>query len=148
MPQPLENAISQIVNVLRTVSGIKNVPLNPPSTISYDTFILVYPSTGVMDASPTGTKKGLHDLAIDALSTDMDKARTLERLKPFLDTIPLALLRQVSFDTNGNPGQRFNNTIETFESLTYSFIPQGDYGGVPICGYHFSMNKTKILTGL
>lgn len=144
----IESAIVQITGVLRTVSGIENVPLNPPSVMSYSLFILVYPSTGTFDASPTGTKKGLHNLAVDFLTKDMDKAKTIERIKPYVDSIPLALLRQVSFDNSGNPGQRFGDTISTFESVSYSFIPEADYGGVPVCGYHFQMNNVKLLTSL
>ena len=144
----INSAIDQIVAVLRTVSGIENVPINPPSVMSYSTFGLVYPSTGVFDASPTGTKKGLHNLAVDILSKDMDKAKVIERIKPFVDSIPLVLLRQVSFDSSGNPGQRFSNTISTFESVTYSFIPEADYGGVSVTGYHFQMNNVKLLTSL
>lgn len=148
MTQPIESAINQICIVLRTVTGMENVPLNPPSVMSYSTFGLVYPSTGTIDASPTGSKKSLHNLAIDILTKDMDKAKTIERIKPFVDSVPVALIRQVSYDTNSNPGQRFGNTIQTFESVTYSFIPEADYGGVPVCGYHFSMNNTKILVNL
>lgn len=148
MAQPFESAISQIVIVLRTVTGMENVPLNPPSVMSYTTFGLVYPSTGVIDASPTGTKKSLHNLAIDILTKDMDKARTIERIKPFVDSVPVILIRQISFDVSGNPGQRFGNTIQTFENISYNFIPEADYGGVAVCGYHFSMNNTKILVSL
>lgn len=148
MPEPFEGAINRIIAVLRTVSGIENVPLNPPSVMSYQTFGLVYPSTGTFDASPTGTKKGLHTLSVDILSKDMDKARVIEKIKPFIDTVSMSLIRQVSYDSDGNPGQRFNNTISTFESVTYSFIPEADYGGVPVTGYHFQMNGVKLLTSL
>lgn len=148
MTEPFEGAINRIIVALRTVSGIENIPLNPPSVMSYATFGLVYPSTGTFDASPTGTKKGLHNLSIDILSKDIDKARVIEKIKPFVDSISIALIRQVSYDSDGNPGQRFNNTISTFESVTYSFIPEADYGGVPVTGYHFQMNNVKLLTSL
>jgi hypothetical protein len=147
-PTDVNSAINQIVAVLRTVSGIENVPLNPPSVMSYTTFGLVYPSTGTFDANPTGTKKGLHNIAIDILSRDMDKANVINKIKPFIDSVSLALLRQISYDVSGNPGQRFGDTISTFEDVTYSFIPEADYGGVPVTGYHFSMNNTKLLTSL
>ena len=148
MSEPFDGAINRVIAVLRTVSGIKNVPLNPPSVMSYSTFGLVYPSTGQFDASPTGTKKGLHTLSVDILSKDMDKALVINKIKPFIDTVSMALIRQVSFDSDGNPGQRFGNTISTFESVSYSFIPEADYGGVPVTGYHFQMNNVKILTSL
>lgn len=150
MSQPAESAISEIVNVLRTVDGIKNVPLNPPTVMSYDTFGLVYPSTGrFTTGAPSGTKRGLHNIAIDVLTTNIDMARTFARMKPFIDTVSMALAREISYDSNGNPGDQFNNTIETFDDLDYSWVPVGtDYGGVQVTGLHFIMTDVKILVPL
>lgn len=150
--QSLENCILEIVKVLRTVSPFTNgnnqVPLNPPTMMSYSTFAVVYPFTGTMDTGPTGSRKYLHNIAIDVLTKNMDLARAIETMKPLIDTVPTALIREVSYDSDGDPGGQFNNNISTFASLTYQFIPQGDYGGVPVIGYHFAMNDVKILVNL
>jgi hypothetical protein len=149
--QALEKAVREIVTVLRTVSPFTNsnqVPLNPTSVQSYSTFAVVYPYTGSIDTGPTGSRKALHNIAIDVLTKNMDLARALESTKPLVDTVPLALLREVSFDSDSNPGQQFNNSISTFARITYQFIPQGDYGGVPVIGYHFAMEDVKILVNL
>ena len=58
MTEPVDNACNEIVAILRNVSGIQNVPINPPSVMSYSTFGLVYPFTGIFEAAPTGTKEG------------------------------------------------------------------------------------------
>jgi hypothetical protein len=147
--EPAEGAISQVVTVLRTVSGIDSVPLNPPTVMSYKTFGLVYPFTGNFNfGSPTGTKRGLHNIAIDILTTNMDFARTMSLMKPFIDTVALELGRQISYDSDSNPGQKFNNTIDTFSGLDYSWIASADYGGVLVTGLHFIMTDVKILTSL
>lgn len=150
MTQPAESAIEEIITVLRTVDGIENVPLNPPSVMSYKTFGLVYPANGTYTAgAPTGTKRGLHNISIDILTVNIDPARCIAQMKPFLDTVSMALSRQVSYDSDGNAGGQFNHSIETFVNLDYTMVlTPADYGGVPVLGIHFTMNQAKILTDL
>lgn len=150
MSEATDDAITQIITVLRTVSGIDNIPLNPPSVKSYNTLGLVYPSNGeFMMGNPTGAKFALHNIAIDIITTEIDFARCMAKLKPLIDTVSMAFGRQVSFDSDGNPGQQFGDTIETFSSLSYSWIPSGtDYSGVIVTGLHFTMNNVKILVTL
>jgi hypothetical protein len=58
------------------------------------------------------------------------------------------LIAQYGVDSNGNPaGNQFNNAFNTFSNLTYAWTT-GDYGGVPIVGYHFLMVDVKILVNL
>jgi hypothetical protein len=143
MPGALETCISEVVAVVRGVSGIQNVPLNPPSVMSYSTFGLVYPSSGTFGIGPIGTRRGLHSVAIDILTKDVDIARSMATLKPMVDSLANALIAEVSIG-----GDQFNNSIETFGSLTYNWIPLTDYGGVPVVGWHFLMNDVKILVNL
>ena len=149
MTEAADNAITEIVNVLRTVNGIKNVPLNPGSVMSYATFGLVYPFNGSYAmGAPTGTKRGLHNIAIDVLTKNTDFARCIAEMKPYIDTVSMAFGRQISYDAAGNPGPQFNGTIETFSTLDYSWVPISDFGGVPVIGLHFVMNQVKILVNL
>ena len=140
-----------IVPVLRTVSPFTHsnqVPLNPPNTVGYSTFAIVYPFSGNIDIGPTGTRKSLHNIAVDVLTKDLDLARATAGIKPLVDSVPLALIREVSYDSDGDPGGRFLGTIETFGRISYSWIPQTDYNGVPVVGYHFVMENVKILVNL
>ena|SRR5258706_10132232 len=148
MTQALDNVITQIVTILREVNGIDSVPLNPPNIVSYPTFGLVYPSSGNIVATPTGTRRSLHNIAIDVLTKELDIARSIGRLRPLIDSVPIPLIAQVSYDSGGNPGGQFNNTIETFEEITYNWIPLTDYGGVPVVGLHFMMTNAKIMVNL
>ena len=148
MTEAVDNACNEIVAILRNVPGIQNVPINPPSVMSYATFGLVYPFTGYFDAAPAGTNEGVHNIAIDILTKDIDIAKSLKTLKPLIDTVSLAFIRQVAYDSNGNPGQAFNNSIETFIRLSYMWIPLTDYGGVPVVGFRFLMEGAKIHTNL
>lgn len=148
--QAVEKAVREVVNVLRTVSPFtqpNQVPINPTSVQSYSTFAITYPFSGSFDASPVGTRKGLHNIAIDALTKEIDIARATATMKPLIDTIPTALIQEVSYDSDGNPGDCFNASINTFARVSYSWL-QSDYGGVPVIGYHFLMEDVKIITNL
>src|SRR5690349_18989596 len=120
--QALEFVCSEVVNVLRTVDGIDQVPLNPTSVQSCTTFGLVYPNSGTTEATPTGTRRSMHVIAIDLLTKNIDIARAMAQLKPFVDTVSLACLQQVSYDSDGNPGSQFNGSMETFGSISYSWL--------------------------
>jgi hypothetical protein len=148
MAQSLDTCITAIVGILRNVSGIDNVPLNPPSVMSYSTFGLVYPSSGNLVATPTGTRRGLHNIAIDVLTKDTDIARAIGRLRPLIDSVPSPLIAEVSYASNGTPGGQFSNTIETFEEVTYAWIPLTDYAGIPVVGLHFVMTNAKVMVNL
>ena len=142
MAQALESAVSAIVAVLQSVSGLKQVPINPPETISVDTFAVVYPERGECDVAPIGTREFLHTIAIDVLTRRTDLARNIAALKPLIDTIANALMSEVTYD-----GDIFSDTIETFGKLTYSWVAT-DYGGTPVVGYHFRMEEVKIQVNL
>jgi len=142
MTQALENAVDAIATVLRSVSGLRQVPVNPPETMSVETFAIVYPSTGSIEIAPIGTRTALHNIAIDVLTTRTDLARNIAALKPFIDTVANALMLEVS-----TGGDMFSSTIETFGRLSYSWVAT-DYGGVPVVGYHFVMEETKIQVNL
>ena len=148
MTQGLDNVITEIVGILRNVSGIDSVPLNPPSVVSYATFGLVYPSSGNIVATPTGSRRSLHNIAIDVLTKDIDIARSIATLRPLIDLVPIPLIAQVSYDSAGNVGAQFNHTIETFEEITYNWIPLTDYAGIPVLGLHFMMTNAKVLVNL
>ena len=142
MTAAIVTAITEIVTVLRGVSGLKNVPINPPEQMNYDTYAVVYPERGSIDVAPIGTRESLHNIAIDVLTTRTDLARDMARLEPFLDTIPNALLSEMT-----DSGDIFSNSIETFGALTYAFIST-DYGGTPVIGYRFVMEGVKIQVNL
>lgn len=143
----LVDALHQIAAVLRAVDGIQAVPNVPPEQMNYSVFGVVYPPSGKIEGGPEGTKQSLHNIVLAVLTTRTDLERNMTVLEPFLDSVPLALLREISYDSSGNPGQQFGQTIEIFESISYTWI-QTDYGGTPAVGYQFTMENTKIQVNL
>ncbi len=146
--QPLENACMEVVEVLRNTGAFGQVPLNPPSMISYSEFALVYPSSGNMQIGEVGTRMNLHNIAIDILTKNTDLQRAISRIMPIIDIVGHACEFQVSYDSDGNVGGQFNNSMDTFDRFTYSYIPLVDYGGVPVIGYHCVLENVKIRTNL
>lgn len=147
MAQAIETAIEEIVNVLSDVAGMKKVPINPPEQMNYDLFAVVYPESGSVDVSPIGTRESLHMIAVDVLTVRSDLARDIARVKPFIDLVSTALLSEMTYDSDGTLGDVFNNSIDTFGTLTYAWIAT-DYGGTPVVGYHFVMEDVKIKVNL
>ena len=148
MTQSLVNACSEIVTVLRNTGAFGQVPLNPPSVVSYSEFALVYPSNGNVAIGEVGTRMSLHNISIDILTKNMDIARAFTRIIPIIDIVSHALEFQISYDSDDNIGGQFNNSIDTFSRFTYNYIPPTDYGGVPVIGYHCTMEDVKIRTNL
>jgi hypothetical protein len=134
MTQPIEDAVSAVVTAVKTVTGITQVPVNPPDTVNVATFAVVYAKAGVINNGVIGTKKALHSIAVDVLTKRTDLARDMATIKPFIDLLATALLADTTF----------GGTVQTFDSVTYEFMST-DYASVPMIGYQFILNNVKIL---
>jgi len=136
-------AVAAIAAVVDGVSGVTLAPTYPRETMNESPFAVTYVITGEIDIGPIGTRKSLLSIAIDLLIPRRDIALDMETLLPFVDSIPNALLSEVS-----TGGDVFSGTIDTFGFISVEFIPSMDYGGVQHIGYNFVMNEVKILTSL
>ena len=136
-------AVAAIAAVVDGVSGVTLAPTYPRETMNESPFAVTYVITGEIDIGPIGTRKSLLSIAIDLLIPRRDIALDMETLLPFIDSIPNALLSEVS-----TGGDVFSGTISTFEFLSIEFIPQADYGGAQYIGYRFLMNNVKLLISL
>ena len=147
MTEPIENAIAAIVAVIDAIPGIKQVPLNPPETINVKTFGLVYPEEGTVGIGQAGevtlgsigNRASFHNISIDILPVRTALAVNLAFMKPFIDTVPAAILRECS-----PSGSMFGGTITAFGCISYRWI-NPKYAGVVMTGYHFIINQAKIL---
>ena len=140
MTQAFEDALTQIAIVVSSVNGIHQAPAHPTETFNDFPFAAIYLTTGNLGVGAIGTRKSLYNIAIDVLTRRINLPDDLALLNPFLDTIPEALLAEVS----GN-GNRFESTISTFDEITMQFIPMTKYAEVEMIGYRFIMNNVKIL---
>ena len=136
-------ALAAIAAVVESVSGITSAPTYPHEQMNESPFAVTYVLTSEIDAGPIGTRKSLSNIAIDVLVVRRDIALDMEILTPFLDSVPLALLSEISVG-----GDIFSATIDTFESISVEFIPQIDYASVQMIGYRFTLNNVKILEAI
>lgn len=143
MTQPIESAITQIAAVVGAVSGIRQAPTFPNETQNVDPFAVTYFLDGQINAGPIGTKRDLINIRVDVLIPKVDLARDMATLTPLVDTVSLVLIGEVS-----GSGQRFGNTISTFDTLRISFMSDVDYAGVPMRGYSFTLENVKILISM
>lgn len=139
----LTTAITAIAASVASVSGIARAPSNPMENINEYPFALIYLLEGVVNDGPIATRKSLTSIAIDLLTVRRDVNLDMAILTPFLDTVPTALLTEMSYN-----GDRFSNTIETFEQIRIEFMPLYPYAGVDMIGYRFIMENVKILINL
>lgn len=135
------NAKTQIALVVSQVSGIQQAPTNPQGTMNVFPFVVTYLTSGNLGAGAQGTRKSLYNVAIDVLTNRIDLANDLAILQPFVDSVPAALIAEVS-----DNGDRFGGTISTFDEITMQFIPMVKYAEVECIGYRFILNNVKILS--
>lgn len=119
---------------------MKKAPTNPTETANEFPFAAIYLLNGNLGAGPIGTRKSLYNIAIDVLVPRKSLADDLALLDPFIDSVPAALVAEVSEN-----GQKFNKTISNFESVSILYIVV-DYAAVPMRGYRFTMENVKILS--
>jgi hypothetical protein len=143
MTREIQTAITAIANVLSDVNGLKRAPANPMENLNEYPFAMTYLLNGTINNGPVGTKKSLTNIAIDVLVPRRDINLDLDLLVPFLDSIPLALLSEVS-----PGGDIFGGTISTFGDIVIEFQPAYIYAGVQMIGYRFIMQDVKILVNL
>jgi hypothetical protein len=139
----VSSALTAIAGVVAGVSGIRSAPANPTEQANADPYAAIYVSGGQVNAGVIGSKYALMTVAIDVLKVRKDLPRDLATLTPFLDTVPAALLAEVS-----SGGDMFSGNIVTFGSVQIEFLPDVNYAGVDMIGYRFIMTDVKFLTAL
>jgi hypothetical protein len=139
----IASALTAIAATVAGVSGVKRAPDNPAENINEYPFALIYVMDGNINIGPVGTKKSLLSISIDLLTVRRDISLDMAILTPYLDSIPLALVGEVSIG-----GDLFSGTINTFGNLKLEFLPFYPYAGAEMIGYRFVMEDVKLLLNL
>lgn len=147
MTQPIEDAISAIGTKVGAVTGIEQSFINPPETVNIQTFVLIYAESGSVGIATMGeaalasigNRAAFHKIAIDVLTRRTDISQNISFMKPFVDTIPAAILEEVS-----PTGDLFSGKVTTFGRIDYEWV-NPKLAGVQYTGYHFIINDVKIL---
>ena len=136
----VNTALAAIVDVVASVSGIRQAPLHPTETANVYPFAISYIINGEVKAGAMGTRKHLVNIGVELLTARKDMARDFALITPFIDSICAAFLAEVS-----DSGDRFGSTISTFDTVKYDYIDSKDYAGVTVVGYLFTLTNVKIL---
>lgn len=139
----INNVLLSISSVVGNVSGIKKSDYPPTEQQNEYPFSVVYFQSGVLEAAPVGSKKNIFSVAVEVLTKKIKLQEDLTHVNPFLDSVPSALLAEVSVG-----GSQFSGTIQTFKSLYIEFLPDYVYSGVSMIGYRFTLLDIKTLTAL
>ena len=127
------------------MSGIVTSPNYPPDQANYSPMTISYFTSGNLANGPTGTRMDLFKIAVDLLIPMRKLDDDIAQLTPYLDTIPAVLQAEVSVQGGGQVGGRFSGTIETYDNLSITYIPNVDYAGIAMRGYRFMMEGVKII---
>jgi hypothetical protein len=144
MTHNITNAIPEIAEVIVAVTGINAPQGVPRENVSEFPMAMVYIFDGIVSSPSYGTMMDLDNIAIDILTPRRDIAEDLPVLHAILDACKKALWSEIALDTGG----RFDSSIDTFQDIAISFLPDYVYAGVEMIGYRLVMQQVKLLDTL
>ncbi len=136
------DAVTQVVAVVRAVTGIQQADVNPAENQSTALFAVPYVSRGVVKMAPVGARADLFDITFDVLKVRTWLPNDMAALWPLLDLIPSALQAQIA-----PGGAMFGGKVQTFKEVQFILLPKVEYADTPLIGYRFTMVDSKILVG-
>ena len=139
----LQQAIDEIAADLGALTGIRGAPDEAPEQISVFPFLVTYASSGEWESDVPGNKRGLHTITVELHVARKDLPRDIAGAMAYSDSIPNALLKAIATTA----GDRFNNTIQTFNRVTYTFGTLG-WAGVDTIGFRFRIEGVKMQSAI
>jgi len=106
-------------------------------------FIVTHPGTGEWSSDVPGNKIGLHTITVELHVARKDLPRDIQKAMAYSESIPNALLKAVATVS----GDKFDNTISTFDRITYTFGPLG-WAGVDTIGFRFQIVGVKMQSNI
>ena len=131
----LAQVIERVATVLASVPGIRRAPINPEEQMNVFPFGVVYPLDGESQFGTPGERLELDSIAVELHVARKDLPRDVQGALPFVDSIPDALMSDMI-------STQWANTIDTFESISWTFGPLG-WGGMDTLGFRFTISGVK-----
>jgi hypothetical protein len=142
--QNIATAVSEVAEVVASVTGVNAAPSTPQENINERVFALTYLMSNFVEISETGTKQNLANIAVDLLTPNSPSLEAaISTLLPLVDSVSTALITEVTDVT-----KFFDGSIDTFEDLRVEFIPFYPYSGVDCIAYRFTLENVKQKIGL
>lgn len=133
----IKDAIQEIVDELKNLRDLRNVPDAPPESNDRFPFVIVYPAAGEFQKQSAGFMINLHDINIELHVARKDLPRDFAGLVDIFDRIPHQL-------ETGLEAGRFD-AITTWATITYIGTDPMEYAGVDTLGVIFTMENVKLM---
>lgn len=138
MTQDFTTAVSEVAEVIASVSGINAAPATPEENVNERVFAFTYLMTSTTGISETGTMMHLATIAVDILTPHTDLADNIAALLPIVDLVDTALITEIT-----TVSRFFDGSIDTYENLRWEFLPAYPYSGIECVGYRAILENVK-----
>ncbi len=135
----LDDAVDEIINELKTISGIRRVPDEPPENNEQFPFLVGMPGEGTYTQGPAQVMKGLHDVRLELHVARKDLPRDYRQVMNLIDEIPYQLMKRL------NDGGWSN--LATFGVITYTFSFL-EWANVDTLGVIYTITDVKVQTAI
>ena len=134
----LQDAINWLGTTIKTVTGINVAQSIPDGNMANSTvWVVILPGDGTFSLDAYAGARDLHNIRILLGTSQSDLKSAMIRLAGK----PEAIADVIRADP------RMGNTVSTFESITYQFVP-GTWQDVPFLGYVLTVNNVKLIRTL
>ncbi len=135
----IKDAIQEMVDELKNVSGLRRVPDALPESNDQFPFATLIPASGKFEMQSSGWMVGLHNVEIHLHVQRKDLARAYEDIMPLLTDIPMQLM-------SGLLNERFD-ALETWggedSPITYTWAASS-WQDTPTLAYIFTVPNVKV----
>jgi hypothetical protein len=138
----LNQFIDDVIEELRTIPGVGQVPDDPVDSIASWPFVPVSASIGTSMQEPEGMIKYQHDIQVGYLAPRERITIANQVVLPQLETVIEQLWTKHNDDVNG-----FRTNISTFVNIDYSYGPI-EWEGIPMFGLLLDIKGIKIENAL
>lgn len=129
--------IQAVMDLVGSVSGIREAPDFPPEQLSDFPFAVAFPGEGTHKFGVVGERMFLGNVVLELHVSRVDLPVAVQNSIGFGDTIPNKLM--------ANP--TLNDTADVFENVTQTF-GELNWGDTQTLGYRFTITNIKARTNI
>jgi hypothetical protein len=136
----LIDIIAKVQSYIGTLPGISDAPALPPDSLNGPVVSVTFPSSGNFVMLPQGVLKALHELLIELSVAYTDKPSNVATLAPFVEGIPMLLLKKLGTD-------QWGNTVDAIGKIDYTMGPYKD-AGMDRIALRITVHEVKVQTAI
>jgi len=134
----IQDVIERMADKIEAISGIKGVSdYLPESLPTTENWVVIYPGASEFMGGPVGYMTALYSVVIEIHTPRKVLPYAVERIMPYFDDIPVALLDDL-YDG------LMDNTVSHFEAITSTGLVAMNYEGIDTIGFRYTVSGIKI----